>query len=168
MNDKSNRPKLQVERTNVGWLGEIVALLAIGFLLLTVVLNWTQLSNTVPVHFGIDGKPDRYGSKIELLSLPAIAVIMAVGLTFLAQFPHLFNYPARVTQENAPRLYSIGVTLLIWIKAMTLVLTAYAFWMLTQVNDGRQATHFMWGISVIVAILMGLLLNGIFQMRHTA
>ena len=35
--------------------------------------------NRVPVHYGLDGLPDRWGSKWELLLLPLVPVLLAAG-----------------------------------------------------------------------------------------
>lgn len=46
------------------------------------------MPNTVPVHFGINAQPDRYGSKFEFLMLPAILIatyiIFIIARKFLA------------------------------------------------------------------------------------
>ncbi len=62
----------------VGALSSIVATL-----LLTV---WAlaALPDRVPVHFGLDGTPDRWGSRGELLVLAGVVVVLVVGMSWLA------------------------------------------------------------------------------------
>lgn len=42
--------------------------------LLALALSWGRLPEAVPMHFGANGQADRYGSRWELLSLPALAL----------------------------------------------------------------------------------------------
>lgn len=44
--------------------------------------SWSDLPNTVPTHFGVDGKPDGFGSKMELLYSLGILTLIGFG-TFL-------------------------------------------------------------------------------------
>lgn len=55
----------------------IYALAALGVLSLSICIGFfTILPDTVPVHWGINGEPDRYGSKWELIVLgPIFAII---------------------------------------------------------------------------------------------
>ncbi len=60
------------------------------------------LPDQIPAHFGLDGKPDRYGSKIEFLFIaPALtigpAIILVISkyrFTLINKYPYLINIPA--------------------------------------------------------------------------
>lgn len=51
---------------------------------------------------------------IVLIILPILAVIMYVMLTVLPRFPHLLNYPIKVTEENRQALYSLTLRMARW------------------------------------------------------
>jgi uncharacterized membrane protein len=55
---------------------------------------WPRLPETVPVHWGIDGSPDRYGSRVEgLLIFPVLtAVVYGLMLVFPRFDPGRANY----------------------------------------------------------------------------
>ena len=57
-------------------------------------LAWPRVPEQIPVHWGIDGTPDRYGGRIEgLLLLPLIAVGLYLLLRVLPHFdPRRANY----------------------------------------------------------------------------
>ena len=77
---------------------------------------WTALPPVVPTHFGITGMPDAWGSKwLELLPL-ALGTVLYGGLTIMGRYPHLFNYPWPITQENAPQHYQLARTLVTALK----------------------------------------------------
>jgi uncharacterized membrane protein len=69
---------------------------------------YPRLPQTIPTHFNFKGEPDGWGGKGVLIMLPAIGVILYTGLTVLAQFPHIFNYPWAITEANARRQYAIS------------------------------------------------------------
>lgn len=55
---------------------------------------WPRVPERMPVHWGIDGTPDRYGGRIEgVLGLPLLALALYIGLRVLPQFdPRRANY----------------------------------------------------------------------------
>ncbi|HXK95996.1 MAG TPA: DUF1648 domain-containing protein, partial [bacterium] len=56
-----------------------VGISALVFMLILSVYGWIQVGpeQKIPVHWGIDGQPDRYGSKFEgLLSIPLVSVFL--------------------------------------------------------------------------------------------
>lgn len=58
-----------------------VQLLAYGFALAYSLWLLPHIPDRVPVHWGIDGKPDRWGSPWELVSFTPIVAAIMVGLT---------------------------------------------------------------------------------------
>jgi hypothetical protein len=50
-----------------------------------------------------------------LLTLPIVSICLAVLLTVLSRYPHIYNYPWSITAENAPRQYYLARLLLWWI-----------------------------------------------------
>ena len=70
----------------------------------------------VPTHFDLAGHPNGWGSPAALFLLPAIALVLYCGMTLVARYPSVFNYPVRVTPANRPRLEEITISLLTWIK----------------------------------------------------
>ena len=80
------------------WL-TILGVAALWLLTLACLFN---LPETIPVHFGLSGQPTRYGSKLELLILPAafslapviILVITRYRFKLINDHPYLVNLPA--------------------------------------------------------------------------
>ncbi|HAH11704.1 MAG TPA: hypothetical protein DCL54_05835 [Alphaproteobacteria bacterium] len=59
--------------------GVIITLLAVTAMATASFWVWDDVPDRVPVHFGIDGRPDRYGSKWEALATVPIVALL-VGL----------------------------------------------------------------------------------------
>lgn len=74
----------------------------------------------VPTHFNASGKVDDYGSKTTLFILPLIATIIYFGLTWLNKYPHIFNYPTTITNDNVERQYTIATRMLRMLKLSVL------------------------------------------------
>ncbi len=119
---RSARPAMAVQWTTGRYVLEAVAVAAVlsGFAIL--VLAWSKLPERVPVHFSFGGQPDRWGGRIVLLVLPCIGMLIYLGLSLLARHPHTFNYPVRITEENALRQYRISVTMIVWLKTEVAIL----------------------------------------------
>lgn len=73
--------------------------------ILAIATTWSQLPQQVPSHFGLDGKANAYSDKMTLLLLPAISLLLVSLVLWIGGKPHLFNYPWKITDENAPRQY---------------------------------------------------------------
>ncbi|MFI5273957.1 MAG: DUF1648 domain-containing protein [Ktedonobacterales bacterium] len=94
---------------------------------------WSTLPATVPAHFGISGRPDAYGGKTTLLLMPAIALVLTVLLLIVARLPWAFNYPVRITPENAARTYRTGRLVPRWINLVLVWTFAVIGWQSIQV-----------------------------------
>lgn len=72
---------------------------------------WPRVPERMPVHWGIDGTPDRYGGRAEgLLGLPLVALGLYVGLRVLPRFdPRRANYGQFVGPYALIRLATLSV-----------------------------------------------------------
>ncbi|MFM7155934.1 MAG: DUF1648 domain-containing protein [Bacteroidota bacterium] len=65
------------------------------------IVRYPELPEQIPVHFNGKGVADGYGSRWTIFMLPAISMVMSVGLMILARYPHQFNYMTAITPDNA-------------------------------------------------------------------
>ena len=101
------------------------AILLTAFVPLTY---WGKLEGAeFPTHFNLlTGVPDNWGGKVEMLVLMGVAAAVYVLLVLCCRYPNLMNYPARITEENKEKLYSLGVSLgqrMNWLMMLTFSLT---------------------------------------------
>ncbi len=87
--------------------------------------SFIKLPPTIPTHFNVLGKPDKYGNKLSILILPVFATIVYVSLTILNKYPHIFNYPTAITEENAEKQYTIATRMLRFLKLAVLVIFSF-------------------------------------------
>jgi uncharacterized membrane protein len=119
------RPKLAIERTPTEIAFEILSVLGLILSYYILLSSWASLPDKIPTHFGFDGAPNAWGSKMTLLLMPAIATVMFAVLTVLCRFPHTYNYPWRLTEQNAGRQYLLARMLLTAVKMEIIYLFAY-------------------------------------------
>ncbi|MFC4219319.1 DUF1648 domain-containing protein [Flagellimonas marina] len=109
---KHPRVKVKPSQTDLllyraGWM--VVAVNV--FLVLGV---YADLPETIPTHFNFQGRVDGYGHKSALWAIPMLSagLYLAMGLIATKLKPWLMNYPVKVTEENAPKLYSLALRML--------------------------------------------------------
>jgi hypothetical protein len=89
----------------------------------------------VPVHFGLTGHADGFGSKSTLLVLPATAVILYLTLSVVVRFPAYFNFPVPVTDRNRQTLRALAIDMIGWLKAE--VMCIFAWLMLAAISTAE-------------------------------
>lgn len=118
-----------------------LALLANGFSVLLLVTTWQSIPASVPAHFGITGRPDRWGGRWILLVLVAVQA----GMTLLLG------------------LRLRGELLAAWCVALIAILMAYVLWStirIAQRKADRMQPMVLYGLIALLAappILYGLL-----------
>jgi uncharacterized membrane protein len=113
---------------------------AIGLLALAVLfwITWSALygpqplPDRIPTHFNAAGQPNGWGPPATLWFLPMIGALLYGAMSVVARFPSSFNYPARVTPENRPRLEALALSMIAWIKTELVCLFALIQWSIVQ------------------------------------
>ena len=101
-------------------LGRIIWLFIIapaGYLAMV----WNTIPETVPLHAGLNGAVDRYGSKNELITLTLI--LTGVNIAVYLLLPQVYRIdPKRFAPENKNRLSRIAFALSVFIAAVLCLL----------------------------------------------
>lgn len=103
----------------------VLALLATWGIALQAIFGPHPLPLSFPTHFDAVGHPNGWGGRGMVWLFPAIATAVYVGLSVLARFPGVFNYPVLVTPHNRARLESLTVGLFAWLKLELVCLFAW-------------------------------------------
>jgi uncharacterized membrane protein len=82
-------PKIKLELTLIDKTFEILGWTSILAIWILIITNYTNLPDTIPIHYNGAGQADGFGGKGNILTLPLIATIIFVGLTILNEFPHV-------------------------------------------------------------------------------
>lgn len=95
----------------ISWRGELPSLLLLAAMFLMAALSWQSAPDQIPVHWGSDFEPDRYGGKFEgLLLMPLFACGLYLFLLFVAPRidPGRANYPRFAGTYAAMRIAVIA------------------------------------------------------------
>jgi len=103
-------------------------LFCIGLLIgvvIYLVLNWNNIPEKIPAHYGFEGNVDRWGNKIELIFLPIVSWIIFIVLTVIAKFPKTWNTGVKITEENQERVYRVIRNMLETLKLLIVSVFTY-------------------------------------------
>lgn len=136
----TERPRVVPTRSRLEKGLEILSACAVLASLGITIGFWDTLPDTVPRHFGPGGVPDAYGSKGNvaapaLLSLGLYVLLSAVSLIP----PRRYNYPLKVTEENAAAQYRLARKAVAWLKLGFTGGLVWGTWLTVQTALGNRA-----------------------------
>lgn len=100
----------------------ILAIIACIVPLFYLAYIWNILpQDNVPLHFGIDGKPDRYGDRTALIFPVALISIVSM-LTYLLMVNIHKIDPKRAKEGKTPKFDTIGGGVVLFMMALNLVI----------------------------------------------
>lgn len=152
------RPKLKIQPSP---MDQVLELLGWGVLLALWVwtgTSYSSLPDTIPTHFNAAGVADGFGRKVSIVGLPVIATLLYVGLTVLNRFPHIFNFPTSITQDNALRQYTNATRMIRYLKLILVLVFAWISFQTIQQANGTDEGLGLWFLPLtLVLVFMPLL-----------
>ncbi|MEG4274621.1 MULTISPECIES: DUF1648 domain-containing protein [unclassified Microcoleus] len=167
-NAPNQRPVISLGLSPVLVAVELLAAIALLLAVLLIVKFWAVLPDRIPIHFGLGGLADAWGDKLTIWIVPAVAAILFAVLTAVSRYPHTFNYPVRITSENARRQYLLARGLLVCLKAQMCWLLAFVVRQQILValgNAQRFSMELVWGIVVLILATVGVYLVKAYSAR---
>lgn len=132
-----SRPVLHLPRTPLETLLGVLTVFGLIAVIAVTAWGWLILPAIIPTHFGFSGAPNAYGGKGSLLTIPILSVCLTVLLAVLSRFPHRYNYPCQITEENAPRQYALALLLMRWIMLEIVWTLCGLQWAIIQAAQSR-------------------------------
>ncbi len=152
MKNKEERPKLKIDKEPVDRFFEIIGLIGVVLLVALPFVHFGSLPDTVPVHYGINGQPDSYGSKNMVWLLMVVGIIIYISLAVLTRYPHIFNYPKKITAENAYTQYKMACRLIRVLNAVSAWFFAYIVYTTIAVASGRHSGPGSWLVVALIGV----------------
>jgi uncharacterized membrane protein len=118
----NNRPRIKLRLTTADKVLEFMGWCVVLLLWYVITVHYSKLPEIVPVHYNAEGKVDKFGPKSILLMLPLIATVLYIAMTIINRFPHQFNYPVKITEENALQQYTSASRLIRYLKFIVVVI----------------------------------------------
>lgn len=154
-----NRPKITLTKTNTQRFIEIAIFVCVAFCFLYPALYYSSLPDQVPMHFNYKGEVDRYGSKDSVWGLAIIGALTAFGLYKLSQHPHIFNYPVKITKDNAEKFYKDSVKMLSYVNLLIAILFATICYQVVNIALNNDNQFGQWS-EYLIYFILGLLTIG--------
>lgn len=136
---KYKRPVIKLPLTKSEKILELVSGLGVLLNLILTIVAWEIVPDKIPTHFGGSGMPDSWSGKEALFLLPFGVILLYLLLSVVSKYPHTFNYPCKITEENAKAQYQIARSLLVFLKTEIIWSFTYIQWMTVQVAIGKAA-----------------------------
>ena len=117
-----------------------------------------ELPEIIPTHYNATGKADGFGNKSNILVLPIISTVLFIGLTTLNKYPHIFNYPIEITEQNALHQYTNATRMMRVLKLVIVVIFGLIVFKTIQNVNGNADGLGTW----FLPLTMGLIFIPIF------
>ncbi|HET8861565.1 DUF1648 domain-containing protein [Marivirga sp.] len=150
---QNNRPKIELQKTAFNYAIEIASLVILVVTWIYVFLSYSELDSEIPVHFNTSGEADRYGDKQSIFLLPILSVVFFFGLSILNKFPHIFNYPTEITEENAEKQYKNATNLIRTLNLLIVFIFAFITFNMINAKTENSAVLGEWFIPSIIIII---------------
>ncbi len=135
-----NRPKIDLVLSRTDKVMEKTGQVMLVILWALTVYSLITLPTIIPTHFDAAGKVNGHGHKAMLLFMPILGTLLYWGMTYVNKYPHIFNYPVKITPENALNQYTNGTKmgryLIIALVTLFIVIVLVTYLTVKGVIDG--------------------------------
>ena len=149
------QPKIDIKPTKTDLLVMRLGWFVVGLNFILVAVFFLNLPDTIPTHFNIKGVADGYGNKNNIWSLPILNLVLYFALNLVATKlkPWHYNYPVTVTNENAQKIYSMGIQIIIWLNLGIAILFTFLSLHTLLLAKGIIIPNLGWVIPVLTAVI---------------
>ncbi|SFV30853.1 DUF1648 domain-containing protein [Thermoflavifilum thermophilum] len=147
------RPVIQLKLRMADKVLEIAGWILLIALWWMVIAHYHRLPETIPVHFDAMGHANKLGKKWMIWTIPSVTTVLFIGLTVLNQYPHLFNYPTRITDENAYTQYTLATRLIRYLKTILVFIFGLMEYQLIKSAEGKAAGLGEWFMPVSLLLI---------------
>ena len=147
------RPKIRIKLTTADKAMELIGWFALITIWIIVISSYSNLPDTIPIHYNAVGKADGFGNKINILILPLVATILFVGMTIANKFPHIFNYPIKITEQNAFRQYTNATRMMRFLKLILVLIFGLITFKTTQSTGGNSSGLGIWFLPLTMGLI---------------
>lgn len=164
-----NRPILKIALTSADKLVETLGWIVLLAIWVLTVTNYPNLPDTIPTHFNASGEADGFGGKATILTLPIVGSVLFIGMTILNKYPHLFNYPIKMTADQALNQYTNATKLVRYLKFSIVVIFGLIVLQTIRKVNGEADGLGEWFLSLTLGLIfipMGYFIFKSFQINR--
>jgi uncharacterized membrane protein len=132
-------PLIKIRLSKFDWVAEFIALSFLIILFAIPLIYYNGLPDRIPVHFNASGVPDGYGNRSTLWILPVTGAFMYLLMTVTGAFPQIYNFPVKITPENAVTQYRLATRLIRILKTAIMVMFSFLSYQTIRTATGNAA-----------------------------
>lgn len=145
----------------------LAALLAMWIGTIYAIAGPHPLPARISVHFDAAGNPNGWGTPAMLWLLPGLATLVYGLMTLVARFPAAFSFPVRVTPRNRPRLESLALGMIAWLRAETVCLFASIQYVTVQLARRGSGSLPPWFLPLTLGVIFATIIGHVRAMLRT-
>ena len=150
---KKGRPRIKLKLTKLDLGIELLGWLLLAGIWLLIITHFSELPETITIHYNAAGEADGFGNKWNILILPIIATVLLIGMTVLNRFPHDFNYAKNITEENAFQQYTQATRLIRFFKLSIVLLFGIIVFGTIQSATGNSYGFGVWFLPITLVVI---------------
>lgn len=135
-----NRPKISLEKSTLDVFLDVFSFGILALSFIYTLLNYTALPDQIPVHFNSLGEITRYDDKDMIWIFYFLGFPIIYGIFYFNKFPHIFNYPQKITSKNAKKMYSDATRVMRFLNISIALLFAIISFEIIQVSINKAHT----------------------------
>lgn len=149
-----DRPKIKIKQTRIDYVIEALGIFLLALLWFVAIWHYPDLPETIPVHYNLAGEADGFGEKKNIFLLPIIGTVQYVVISFLQEYPHLFNYWGKISPENAKKQYTNAVRTIACLKCAMILLFLVINYQTVRVAMGKTEGLGTWFSPVGIGLIL--------------
>ena len=150
---KRKRPRIKIGLTFFDLILEIAGVVAVLTMWIILAVTYSGLPDVIPIHYSGSGQIDNFGEKSSILKLSVISTVLFAGMTILSRFPKIFNYPVRITENNAFLQYGNMARMIRCLKLTIVLLFGYSVFYTILYSGENVKGLGIWFMPVSLAII---------------
>ncbi len=159
------RPQIKIQKTKIEHTIDFLTWTIVTAVCVYTIVEYTHLPKTIPIHFNSAGVADGFGNKSTILTLPIILVFLTILMSLVSKFPHHFNYPNKITPENALRQYKLATNLIRYLRLAIVFIYSQITVSTIWIANGKKTGLGVWFLPLSVGIIFTLIILFIFQSK---
>jgi uncharacterized membrane protein len=168
MSEVIKRPKIKLPLTSHDQVIEFIGIAFLLFLFFLPLRYYSEIPAKIPTHFNAAGAPDGFGSKTTLWLLPATGLLLWLLLTVINRYPHIFNFPVKITPENAETQYRIATRMIRILKCVLLIMFSFISYRTIQTALGNEAGLGKIFLPVFLVLTFGIVIIYFYKANNTS
>ncbi|GEP95030.1 DUF1648 domain-containing protein [Chitinophaga cymbidii] len=149
----NTNPRLQLKPSSLDQLLETTAWITLVSLWAITLYHYSNLPDSIPTHYNLEGRPDSYGRKATLLLLPIIGTAISAIFTLLHKYEIVFLLPGKVTKDSNPKQHALATRSLRIFKLGILINFLVITWNTISIATG-QTNGIGWWLPVSAICFM--------------